>query len=61
MYYGKVAGDVARLAGGTTVRRGAGYYVVLGLGLVATVAVTTLVARTARRALREATDGAMRR
>jgi len=58
VYYGKVAGDVARLAGGTTPPRNAGYYTVLGLGLAATVAVTTLVARTARRALREATDGA---
>jgi len=58
VYYGKVAGDVARLAGGTTAPRGAGYYAVLGLGLAATVAVTTLVTRTARRALREATDGA---
>jgi uncharacterized membrane protein YdjX (TVP38/TMEM64 family) len=57
VYYGKVAGDVARLAGGGTVRRGAGYYVVLGLGLVATVVVTTVVTRAARRALREATDG----
>jgi uncharacterized membrane protein YdjX (TVP38/TMEM64 family) len=57
VYYGKVAGDVARLAGGGTVRRDAGYYVVLGLGLVATVLVTAVVSRAARRALREATDG----
>jgi uncharacterized membrane protein YdjX (TVP38/TMEM64 family) len=57
VYYGKVAGDVARLAGGGMVRRDAGYYVVLGLGLVATVLVTTVVARVTRRALREATDG----
>lgn len=55
VYYGKVAGDVARLAGGAEVRRDAGYYAVLGLGLVATVLVTTLVARTASRALEEAT------
>ena len=57
VYYGKVAGDVARLAGGAGVRHGAAYYSVLALGLVATVVVTTLVTRTARRALREATDG----
>jgi uncharacterized membrane protein YdjX (TVP38/TMEM64 family) len=57
VYYGTVAGDVARLAGGGTVRRDAGYYVVLGLGLMATVLVTTVVTRVARRALREATDG----
>ena len=57
VYYGKVAGDVARLAGGEGVPRGAGYYGVLGLGLAATVLVTTIVTRTARRALEEATSG----
>jgi uncharacterized membrane protein YdjX (TVP38/TMEM64 family) len=58
VYYGKVAGDVARLAGGAAVPRGPAYYAVLALGLVATVAVTTLVTRAARRALLEVTDGA---
>lgn len=53
VYYGKLAGDVAALAGGAAVQRGAGYYAVLALGLLATVAVTALVTRTARRALRE--------
>ena len=57
IYYGKVAGDVARLAGGATVARGAGYYGVLILGLAATIVATTLVTRTARRALQEATGG----
>jgi len=57
IYYGKVAGDVARLAGGATVGRGAEYYGVLALGLAATILVTTLVTRTARRALQEATGG----
>jgi hypothetical protein len=47
---------VAALAGGAPVARGPGYYAVLGLGLVATLLVTTIVARTARRALREATE-----
>ena len=56
VYYGKLAGEVASLAGGAPVERGAGYYAVLGLGLAATLLVTTIVARTARRALREATD-----
>ena len=55
VYYGKLAGDVAALAGGAAVEKGAGYYAVLVLGLVATVAVTALVTRTARRALAEAT------
>jgi uncharacterized membrane protein YdjX (TVP38/TMEM64 family) len=56
VYYGKLAGEVATLAGGARVERGAGYYTVLGLGLAATIVVTTLVTRTARRALREATE-----
>ena len=55
-YYGVLAGDVARLAGGTAVERGPGYYAVLVLGLIATIAVSTLVTRAARRALRNATD-----
>ena len=54
IYSGKVAGDVATLAGGTSVG-GAAYYAVVALGFVATVVVTILVTRTARRALREAT------
>jgi uncharacterized membrane protein YdjX (TVP38/TMEM64 family) len=55
VYYGKLAGDVAALAGGAAVEKNLGYYAVLLLGLVATVVVTTLVTRIARRALREAT------
>jgi uncharacterized membrane protein YdjX (TVP38/TMEM64 family) len=53
VYYGKLAGDVARAAGGLTPERGAGYYAVLVLGLVATIAVTAYVTRLARRALAE--------
>lgn len=56
VYYGKLAGDVAALAGGAAVEKGAEYYGVLVLGLVATVAVTAVVTRTARRALAEATS-----
>lgn len=55
VYYGRVASDVARAAGGAAPERGAGYYAVLALGLVATVAVSALVARISRRALQEAT------
>ncbi len=55
VYYGKLAGDVAALAGGAATEKGAGYYAVLVLGLVATIVVTTIVTRTARRALKEAT------
>lgn len=56
VYYGKVLGDVAAVAGGAEVERGAGYWVVLGLGIAATVAVTVVIARQARKALREETD-----
>jgi uncharacterized membrane protein YdjX (TVP38/TMEM64 family) len=55
VYYGKLAGDVAALAGGAAVEKGTGYYAVLILGLVATIVATAIVTRTARKALREAT------
>ncbi len=51
VYSGKVAGDVAALAGGADIEKDAAYYFVLALGLVATVAVTTVVTRLARKAL----------
>jgi uncharacterized membrane protein YdjX (TVP38/TMEM64 family) len=57
VYYGKLAGDVAALAGGAPARRDARYYVLLGAGLVATIAVTTLVTRAARAALRQSQLG----
>jgi uncharacterized membrane protein YdjX (TVP38/TMEM64 family) len=56
VYYGKLAGDVAALAGGAAVAKGPEYYAVLILGLVATIVVTTLVTRIARRALKEVAD-----
>ena len=55
VYYGKVVGDVAALAGGVAVDRDAAYYAVMGLGLAATIAVTAIVTRLARRALQQAT------
>jgi len=55
VYSGKLAGDVAALASGATVAKGAGYYTLLGVGLVATLAVTLYVTRIARRALSQAT------
>lgn len=57
VYYGKVIGEVALLAGGGPAPRGAAYYLLLAIGLLATVAVTMLLTRIARRALREVTDG----
>ena len=53
VYYGKLAGDVAALAGGAAVAKGSGYYAVLAVGLIATLAVTAVVTRTARRALKD--------
>lgn len=58
VYYGKVAGDVAAIAAGAPVARGTWYWLVLGLGLAATLAVSLYVARLAKRALqREEVDG----
>lgn len=56
VYTGKIAGDVAIAASGAATPKGLGYYLVLGLGLLATIAVTVLVTRIARRALKEATQ-----
>lgn len=49
--YGRVAGDVAAVAGGAPLSRGTGYWLVLCLGLIATAAVTALITRAARQAL----------
>ena len=54
VYYGKLLGDVAAVAGGAEVEKGAGYWVVLGLGVAATLAVTALI--TARQALQRDLD-----
>ncbi|MBC8086344.1 MAG: TVP38/TMEM64 family protein [Phycisphaerae bacterium] len=51
VYYGKVAGDVAGAAAGTTSSRGVGYYALLALGLVATIVVTAFITRAARSSL----------
>jgi uncharacterized membrane protein YdjX (TVP38/TMEM64 family) len=58
VYYGKVLGDVAKVAAGAGVRRDAGYWTVLALGLAATIAVTAVVTRTAKKALSEEIDHA---
>ena len=52
-YAGKVAGEALVLAGKAEVPKNASYYAVLVAGLVATVAATTVVTRTARRALQD--------
>jgi uncharacterized membrane protein YdjX (TVP38/TMEM64 family) len=58
VYSGHLARVVAGASSGTAPPRGAAFYTVLGLGLAATLAVTILVTRLARRALAAATgDG----
>jgi uncharacterized membrane protein YdjX (TVP38/TMEM64 family) len=51
VYYGKVAGDVAALATGVAPERGPEYYAILIIGLIGTVAATTIVARAAKKAM----------
>jgi len=60
VYSGKLAGDVAAVASNPSAARGWGYYGVLVLGLVATLAVTWIVTRSARRALAEVSERAER-
>jgi len=55
VYTGKLAGDVAAIAGGAKSEKGAADWAVLVLGLVATAVVTLMVTRIARRALASAT------
>ena len=55
VYTGKVAGDVAAIASGQAGEKGAGDWLVLVLGLVATAIVTVIVTRIARRAIATAT------
>jgi uncharacterized membrane protein YdjX (TVP38/TMEM64 family) len=55
VYAGFTAGQVVMSVGGGAPPRGVGYYALLALGLVATVTVTVLVTRAARRALRSST------
>jgi len=52
-YYGKVVGDVAKLAAGVAPPRGTEYYVLLGVGVVATIAASMAITRAARRAIEQ--------
>jgi uncharacterized membrane protein YdjX (TVP38/TMEM64 family) len=54
VYYGRVIGDLTALAAGAAPPRGTGQYVLLAVGLVATLVVTVHVSRLARRAMDEA-------
>lgn len=55
VYYGRLAGAVAEAASGIQTEHDAGYYLVFGLGLVATLVVTTIVTRIATRTLKAIT------
>jgi uncharacterized membrane protein YdjX (TVP38/TMEM64 family) len=50
-YYGKIAGDVTRIAAGIAPARGIEYYVMLVIGLIATFVATHLISRAARKAM----------
>lgn len=54
VYYGRVIGDLAAVAAGATPPRGAGQYVLLAVGLVASLVVTVHISRLARRAIDDA-------
>ncbi len=58
VYYGKALGSLAAIAGGSEIERDTAYWVVLVLGLAATVAVTAVVTRIAHRALKEEVNDA---
>lgn len=53
VYYGKAIGDLAQVAAGAGRDRGLADYLLMALGLVATVAVVTIIVRIAKRALAE--------
>ena len=52
-YYGKVAGDVTRIAAGVSPPRGIEYYVMMIVGLIATFTATHLIGRAAKKAMAE--------
>lgn len=57
VYYGTAAGSLAAaLGGGATAQKGPGFWITLGIGLAATVVVTTLITRRAGRALKQQID-----
>jgi len=53
VYYGKALGSLAALAGGQQAEKGTEFWVFLGIGLAATILVTTYVTRLAGKALRK--------
>ncbi len=51
VYYGKALGNIAAVASGAPIEKDTAYWLILALGLLATLTVTILVTRIARRAL----------
>ncbi|MEA2599029.1 MAG: hypothetical protein QOF89_21 [Acidobacteriota bacterium] len=56
VYYGKALGSLAALASGAKTQKGPEFWAFLGIGLLATVVVTTFVTRLAGKALRQQID-----
>jgi uncharacterized membrane protein YdjX (TVP38/TMEM64 family) len=56
VYYGKALGSLAALASGAKTQKGLEFWIVLGVGLLATIVVTTFVTRLAGKALRQQID-----
>jgi uncharacterized membrane protein YdjX (TVP38/TMEM64 family) len=52
-YYGKIVGDVAKLAAGVSPPRGVEYWTMVAVGLMATILATSMITRAARRAMEE--------
>ncbi len=57
VYYGKVFGDVVAATGGGEGKKSPWEWALLGVGLAATIAVTALITKKARKALAEEVDG----
>ncbi|HXU44635.1 MAG TPA: TVP38/TMEM64 family protein [Thermoanaerobaculia bacterium] len=53
VYYGAAAGSLAEVASGQAGGKGAAHWITLGVGIAATVAVTTFITRLASKALRQ--------
>lgn len=56
VYYGRLIGDVAGAVSGKHVEHGVGYWVVLSIGLLATILATAVITRAARKALHSAVE-----
>jgi uncharacterized membrane protein YdjX (TVP38/TMEM64 family) len=51
VYYGKVAGDIAKIAAGVAPPRDATYYALMAVGLIVAIVATTTITKVARRAI----------